>query len=124
MGFVGIRPAIALIQQQRIRVLAMNAGRRSPMLPNVPTLAEAGYPGLTLGGWFGVLAPVATPRPVIDKIAADLAQIFSREEVREKIIAGSGLEPLLQNPEQFAAYVREDRIRYSQLIKSLNISLD
>jgi tripartite-type tricarboxylate transporter receptor subunit TctC len=124
MGFVGIRPALPLIQQGRIRVIAINAQRRSPLLPNVPTIAEAGYPGLNLGGWFGLLAPSATPRPIIDKIAGDLAQIFAREDVREKVVAGSGLEPLLQNPEQFAAFVRDERVRYSKLIKSLNLSLD
>ena len=124
MGFPGIPPARALIQQNRIRVLALNAPKRSPLLPDVPTLAEAGFPNLVVGGWFGFVAPSATPRPVIDKIAGDMARLFSNAELRENIINGVGLEPLLQNPEQFTEFVREERQRYSVLIKSLNLQLD
>ena len=64
------------------------------------------------------------PRPIIDKIAGDIAKILTIEEVREKVLTTGGLEPLLQGPDQFTEFVREERIRYSQLIKSIKVSLD
>ena len=105
-------------------MIAITASGRDPSLPEVHTAGEGGFPGLILGGWFGVVVPAATPRAVIDRIAADLAQIFSRQDIRERTITRVGLEPLLQGPEQFAEFIREERARYSQVIKNLNLKLD
>lgn len=124
MGFVGIAPSIPLLRQGRIKALAINAPGRSAVVPDVPTLGEAGFPGLNLGGWFGIVVPAATPRPVIERIAASFAQIFSQNEFRERMITGVGLEPLLQGPEQFTEFVREERTRYARLLKELKLSLD
>ena len=120
----GVRVALAMIKAGKLKVLSINAPRRSAALPEVPTLAEAGYPNLVMGGWFGFLAPSGVPRPIIDKIAGDIAKILTIEEVREKVLTTGGLEPLLQGPDQFTEFVREERIRYSQLIKSIKVSLD
>lgn len=124
IGFSGIPPATGLVKQGRLKPLAINAPNRSPILPDVPTLAEAGFPGLKLGGWFGLIVPAATPRPTIEKIAADLGEIFRQPDVLRRITTGVGLEPLLQGPDQFAEFVREERVRYSRLVKTLNLSLD
>ena len=124
VALAGIPPSLPLLRQGRIRPLAITASRRDRSLPEVPTSVEAGYPGLILGGWFGMVAPAATPRAVIDRIAADMAQISNRQDFREKTITRVGLEPLLQGPEQFAEFIREERARYSQLIRNLNLKLD
>lgn len=124
MALAGIPPSLPLLRQGRIRALAVTAYGRDPALPDVPTAGESGFPGLILGGWFGVVAPAATPRAVIDKIAADLAQIFSNQEFRQRTITRVGLEPLLNGPQPFAEFIREERARYSQLIKNLNLKLD
>ena len=124
VALAGIPPSLPLLRQSRIRPLAITASRRDRSLPEVPTSGEAGYPGLILGGWFGMVAPAATPRAVIDRIAADMAQISNRQDFREKTITRVGLEPLLQGPEQFAEFIREERARYSQLIRNLNLKLD
>ena len=124
MALSGIPPAIPLVKGGRIRVLALTASGRDPALPDVPTAAESGYPGLNLAGWFGFVAPAATPRAILDKISADLAQISNRRDFKERTITRVGLEPLLQPPERFAEFVREERARYSQMIKDLNLNLD
>jgi len=124
MALAGIPPSLPLLKAGRIRALAIMANGRDSSLPDVPTAGESGYPGLTLGGWFGFVAPAATPRPILDKIAADLAQISNRQDFMERTITRVGLEPLLQPPEQFTKFVREERARYSQLIKNLNLKLD
>ena len=124
MALAGIPPSLPVLKAGRIRALAITATARDPSLPDVPTSGESGYPGLTLGGWFGFVAPAATPRPILDKIAADLGQISNRQEFKERTITRVGLEPLLQPPEQFAEFVREERARYSKLIKDLSLKLD
>jgi tripartite-type tricarboxylate transporter receptor subunit TctC len=123
-GYAGIPPAMGLLNQGKIRALAVAAPRRVALLPDVPTLEEAGYPGLDLRGWFGIIAPAATPKPIIDKIADDVARIVEREDFRKKAITGVGLEPMPQNPEQFAAFLKTERARNEQVIKSLKLSLD
>lgn len=124
MALSGIPPAVPLLKAGRIRVLAFTAANRDPSLPDVPTAGESGYPDLNLAGWFGFVAPAATPQPILDKISADLAQISNRRDFKEKTITRVGLAPLLQGPKQFAEFVREERVRYSLLIRNLNLSLD
>lgn len=123
-GYAGIPPVLGLIRQGRIKALAVGAPRRVALLPDVPTLDEAGFPGLDLRGWFGIVAPAATPRPIIDKIASDLAQICARPEFRDKSITGVGLEPMLQSPDQFAEFLKQERVRNAQVIRTLNLTLD
>jgi tripartite-type tricarboxylate transporter receptor subunit TctC len=123
-GYAGIPPVLALIRQGRIKALAVGAPRRIALLPDVPTLDEAGFPGLDLRGWFGIVAPAATPRSIIDKIAADLAQISARPEFRSKSITGVGLEPMPQLPDQFAEFLKEERARNALVIRTLNLVLD
>ena len=123
-GYAGIPPVLGLIRQGRIKALAVGAPRRVALLPGVPTLDEAGFPGLDLRGWFGIVAPAATPRSIIDKIASDLAQITGRPEFRDKSITGVGLEPMLQSPDQFAEFLKQERARNAQVIRTLNLTLD
>ncbi len=123
-GYAGIPPVLALIRQGRIKALAVGAPRRIALLPDVPTMDEAGFPGLDLRGWFGIVAPAATPRSIIDKIATDLAQICGRPEFRDKSITGVGLEPMPQSPGQFAEFLKAERARNAQIIRSLNLALD
>jgi len=124
MALAGIPPSLPLLKAGRIRAIAIMANSRDPALPDLPTAGESGFPGMTLGGWFGFVAPAATPRPILDKISSDLAQISNRPDFKERTITRVGLEPLLQPPEQFTEFVREERARYSLLIKNLNLRLD
>lgn len=123
-GYAGIPPVLPLLRQGRIRALAVGAPRRVALLPDVPTLDEAGFPGLDLRGWFGIVAPAGTPRVVIDKIAADMAQISARPEFRDKAITGVGLEPMFQAPDQFAEFLKAERVRNAEIIRTLKLSLD
>jgi len=124
MALSGIPPAIPLIQGKRIKVLASTTAKRDPALPDVPTAAEAGYPGLMLAGWFGVVAPAGTPTPIVNKIAADLAKIYERKDMREGTLTRVGLEPLLQSPAEFQKFIKEEEQRYSSVIQKLDVHLD
>ncbi len=119
----GISPVIPFIKQGRLKALALAAPQRSPVLPDVPTFTELGVPLVSIS-WFGLMAPAGTPRPVIDKIAADVTRAINLPEFRDKYITGVGLEVFNQGPDQLAATLNSDRARYATSVKNANIKLD
>jgi len=123
MSFSPPLVALPLIKAGRLKVLAVSGERRLSTLPQVPTFAEAGLPGLDAKVWFGILAPAATPKPVIDKLSAELARIMSLPDVKEKL-GDLGQEPYITTPDQFAALLKSDGAKYGKVIKAANIKLD
>ena len=89
-------------------------------LPDVPTYTEAGLPGITLQTWHGVGAPAGTPRVIIDRIAAEIAKLVAIPETRQKL-DDQGFVPYYNNPEQTAALLKSDIIRFAKIIKEANI---
>ena len=87
------------------------------------SFAEAGIP-FEARSWFAIAAPAGTPRPVIDRIAADVKRVVEAPEYREKFINGMGLEPLSMGPDQFAEFLGKDRAKYAQRVKNANVRLD
>ena len=98
--------------------------QRQPLVPDVPTLHEAGMPNFEARSWFGIAAPAGTPRAIIDKIAADARNIVSQPEYRKRSILDQGLEPFDLGPDQFAGYLVKDRAKYAERIKNANVRLD
>jgi tripartite-type tricarboxylate transporter receptor subunit TctC len=101
--------------------LAMTTAQRSAFIPEVPTLAEAGVPGIDVTSWYGLLAPRAIPRDTRDAIFAVTADILSEPEIREKLRL-QGLEVMLETPDIFAARIRRETAAWAALIRSRNIS--
>jgi tripartite-type tricarboxylate transporter receptor subunit TctC len=108
------------LKSGKVRALALVGSSRSKVLPDVPTFGEAGVPNLDTSGWFGMLAPAGTPRAIVDKVAADTAQILALPEVTE-VLRGQGLEPTGLGPDAFARFLREDLVRWRTLIQDLGI---
>ena len=92
-------------------------------MPALPTIAESGLPGYDYSGWYGVLAPAGTPKPVIDKLAAEIARIVAAPEFREKL-EGQGTEAFPSTPEQFANLIKADLGSYAKVVKAANIRLE
>jgi tripartite-type tricarboxylate transporter receptor subunit TctC len=115
--------SIAHIRSGKLRALAISGNARAPTLPQVPTFAEAGMPGFTAKNWFGVLAPVGTPKPIIDKLSAEIARVLALPDVREKLL-GQGMDPYISTPGEFAALLKSDFALYGKIIKSANIKLE
>jgi tripartite-type tricarboxylate transporter receptor subunit TctC len=92
-------------------------------LPDVPTFTQAGLPGYEVKSWQGILAPAKTPKPIIDRLAQELARILRTPEVSETLLT-MGADPLISTPEQFAALIKTDLVRYAKLIKNANIRLE
>jgi tripartite-type tricarboxylate transporter receptor subunit TctC len=123
MAWTAIGTAVPLIKSGKLKALGVASAKRSPLLPDVPTFAEAGIP-FEARSWFAIAVPSTTPRSVIDRIAADVRKVVDAPEYREKYVAGLGLEPFPLGPDQFAAFLAEDRAKYAQRVKNANVKLD
>jgi tripartite-type tricarboxylate transporter receptor subunit TctC len=119
-SFNSIGTAMPHLKSGRVRALALVGATRSKVLPEVPTFGEAGVPKLDASGWFGLLAPAGAPRSVVDKIAADIAQVLALPDVTDNL-RGQGLEPTGLGPEPFARFIREDYARWKALTTELSI---
>lgn len=117
----GLQPALALIRQGRLKAIAYGGLQRSSVLPDVPTLSESGFKDFDSGGWFGWLVPSATPRAVVDRIAADAAAVITAPAFRERYITGVGMEVLNLTSAAFAARFKADRESYSARLKGLGV---
>jgi tripartite-type tricarboxylate transporter receptor subunit TctC len=124
IALTGVQPVVANIQAGKLKAIAMAVARRSPVLPNVPTFAEAGVANFESRSWFGLVAPAATPRGIINQIAADAGRIASSKEFQGKFVTGVGLEPLVLMPEEYARFLKEDREIYAQRMKHIDVKLD
>ncbi|WP_312307194.1 tripartite tricarboxylate transporter substrate binding protein BugE [Pulveribacter sp.] len=111
------------IQSGKLRPLAVLALKRSPVLPDVPTYSELGYPGMGDGGWFGLVAPAGTPKPIIDKLNAAAHKVMAMPDYLEKQKGISG-ESMANTPEQFAKQIQAAIERYTAVAKRADIRLN
>src|SRR6266571_3682958 len=119
-GFLGIAAALSAIRDGRLVGLAVSSAKRSPTLPNVPTIAEAGVPGAEFDFWIGVLAPAQTPRAIVNRLNGEFARALQSPEVRERH-ANLGAEPMPMSPEQFDAYMRDQLATLGGLLRAAGV---
>lgn len=114
-------PATApLIRGGRLKAIAVSGTTRSVAMPDVPTVAESGVPGFSASAWVGLMAPVGTPRPIVEKLAAASKEALENPEVREQLVK-AGAEPAFKPPAPFAQFVREEYERYGRLVRELGL---
>ncbi len=118
-----IASLLPFAQSGRIRILGVTSQRRSPLLPDVPTFQEQGLAGVEVDSWVGLHAAAATPRPVVERIAAEVAKVMASEEVR-KLFEAQGAEPEVIGPDAFAKAVREESARWAPAVKASGATLD
>ncbi len=111
------------IKAGKLRAMAVSGKTRIVALPDVPTFAEAGLPNFEATNWFGVLAPAATPRDIVNKLSAELIRVQSLPDVKEKLV-NQGVDPWPGGPEQFAALIKSDLEKFARIVKSANIKLE
>jgi tripartite-type tricarboxylate transporter receptor subunit TctC len=115
--FSSLPPAVGLIKDSKVRALAVTGARRSPILPDVPTVAEAALPGYEAVLHYGIVAPAGTPRPVIDKLSMALRAAVMSEELKSRL-ADDGAEPLPSTPEEYAADIDREETKWSAIVKA------
>ena len=123
LTFVGAPASMPHIRSGRLKVLAVTSASRSSALPDVPTVAELGYPGYEVGAWYGVLAPARTPAAIVNQLSAELARTVAQPDIREKLIA-LGIEPVGSTPEQFAQHLRTEIARWGPIIHKAGVKTD
>ena len=123
MSFDTITPVLSQIKAGKLRALAVTTIKRSPALPDVPTLDEAGLKGFDLGTWFGILAPAATPKEVVTRLNTELVKIIHSPEFRKKM-EDIGAEPIGNTPGQMARQISEDTQRFAKLVKDAKVSVE
>jgi tripartite-type tricarboxylate transporter receptor subunit TctC len=120
MMFDSVPTMAQMIQAGRVRALGTSGKARSPILPDVPTLSEAGVPGYEATLWVGVMAPAGTPRPIVDLLNAEINKILARPDVKESW-EKQGATPVLMKPDEFGAYVQSEIEKWARVIKANGI---
>ena len=123
IGFDNLPSSINHIRAGKIRALAVTTAKRWPGAPEIPTLAEAGIPGYEVSAWFGLLAPAATPRPVIDLLQRHVAAILRLPEV-EKMFFEQGAEPVGNTPDEFAKLIAAELKKWSTVVTATGVKLE
>ncbi|ALM86906.1 MFS transporter [Bordetella sp. N] len=123
MSFDTMTTVLPQIKAGKLRALAVTTGTRSKALPDVPTLAEAGLPGFDIGTWFGVFAPAATPKPVLDKLSTDISRITASADFRQKLDA-AGAEPMSATPAEFAQRIDAETKKFAKLVKENDLKVE
>jgi tripartite-type tricarboxylate transporter receptor subunit TctC len=121
--FIGIPVPAPHIKSGRLVALAVLAPKRSPLIPDVPTAAEAGMPDFDVTTWYGILAPAGTPRPIIQRLNAELTKIMRAADLRERL-AGMATEPLTSTPEEFAAYLDREIAKWGDVVRKAGLKAD
>lgn len=122
MSFDTITPVLPFIRENKLRPLAVTTAKRSSTLPGVPTLAEAGVPGINIGTWFGLLAPAATPKEVTAKLNAEVVKIIKSAEFQKQMF-DIGAEPVGNTQAQMARQIADETAKFSEVAKAANISI-
>jgi len=121
--FDNMPSAIQHVRSGKLVPLAVTTAKRSPELPNVPTIAEAGVPGYEATSWFGMFAPAGTPAPVLAKLNAAIVKVLAQPDVKKKINE-QGAEVYSETPEQFAAFIQAESVKWGKVVKESGASLD
>ena len=116
-------PLTPFVKAGRIRAIAVSGETRLLSLPDVPTFTQAGLPGYEVKSWQGILAPAKTPKPIIDKLSAEIARILRRLDVRDNLLV-MGADPFVSTPQQFSELIKVDLVKYAKLIKDAKIRLE
>jgi tripartite-type tricarboxylate transporter receptor subunit TctC len=115
-------PYVPQVKAGKIRALAVSPARRSPALPDVPTVAEAGVPGYDSGAWFGLVAPANTPKDLVAKLSREIARILKLPDVSARL-ADLGAESVGGTPEQFSAHIKAEIAKWAKVIRDANVEL-
>ena len=123
LAFNTLPPAIGNIEAGNLRAIAVAAPQRLAAIPNVPTVAESGLPGLDIVQYYGLAAPAGTPRSIIDRINKELRHIVTSDDIKKRIVADGG-GPLASSPEDYATNIQREEGRWASLVRKLGLTVN
>jgi len=121
--FDNLPTALPHIKAGKLRGLAVTTAVRSPLAPELPTMAEAGLPGFELSTWFAFFAPAATPRAIVDKISSDMRRALAQPDMKERL-AGLGVVVIGSTPDELAVFQRSELAKWGKIIKDSGAKVD
>jgi len=121
--FNGMLATLPMVKNNQLRVLAVSSDKRWPTMPDVPTVAESGYPGFVTGSWQGLLAAGNTPPDVVARLGTEFGKALAIPEIRERLLA-QGAEPRTMTPHQFAEFLASETVKWRELAKATGIKLE
>ena len=121
--FITLTSALPQINAGKVRALGIGTRQRSRLAPDIPTILEAGIPDVDVPGWYGVLAPAQTPKPIADRLNREFVAIIDEPEFRTRV-AALGVEPGSSSPEAFAAWIRDETERWRKVVTDAGIKPD
>jgi tripartite-type tricarboxylate transporter receptor subunit TctC len=123
LTFVGAPAAMGHIRSGRLKVLAVSSAKRAAALPDVPTVAELGYPGFEVAAWYGLLGAARTPPAYVNQLSAEIARAVNTPDVKEKLLA-SGIESVGSTPEQFTEHLKREIARWTPVVAKAGLKTD
>jgi tripartite-type tricarboxylate transporter receptor subunit TctC len=123
MMIAQISSALPFIRSGKLRAIGVASLKRSPVLPDVPTIAEQGFPGFEAVSWYGLMAPAGVPKHIIAKLSAECTQILKLPEIKERF-AGLGADAVGGSPEQLAAAIQSEAVRWGDVVKKQHITVE
>ncbi len=121
--FATLATGMPYIRAGRVRTLAVASAQRFALLPEVPTVAEAGVPGYAIHNWAGVFVAAGTPRPIIDRLNVEIVKALAPPDVRQKLLE-MGLVTATNTPDQFASFIQSETVKWAKVVKDANLKLD
>jgi len=122
LAFENMPALIPHIQAGRLRALAVTTTKRSAVMPELPTMAEAALPGYDASVWFGVFAPAGTPRPVVDRLHGEILKALQTQDLKSRMVA-MGTDVSGMGPDDFSAYVRKEIPKWANLVKAAGVKV-
>ncbi len=124
LGIASVAALFANVKGGKLRALGVTGEKRSPVMPDVPTLAEQGFQGFSAYAWWGILAPAGTPKPILDKFNSELLKILNKPDVRKQLTETQGMDVAASSPEQLQKFVAGEMDRWGKVVKSNNVRAD
>jgi tripartite-type tricarboxylate transporter receptor subunit TctC len=123
MYCTGLVAASPQIKARKLRPIGMATLERSPVMPEIATVAEQGLPGFNVASWFGIMAPANTPTPIVQRLYGEIAKITESAEMK-KFLLTQGAEPMLMDPPKFSEFLRVETEKWGKVVKSANLKLE
>ena len=115
--------ALPQVKEGRLRLIAVTTPKRTPALPDIPTIAEAGVPGYEFTGWMGLFAPAGTPKPIIDRLYTESVQALRLPEMTRRLQI-EGAEPVGSTPTEFSVFLKEEIVRWTRVVREAKVKVD